>query len=69
VSRSQMYFLYMDLMECYYTSDFLFKDGVLPGKDKFDMRYYWDTHGTAEKQMETEHFNNSGDGNELFSNQ
>jgi hypothetical protein len=57
----------MDLMKCYYTSDVLLKDGVLPGEDKFDMRYYWDTNGTAEKHMETEHINNGSDGNELFS--
>jgi hypothetical protein len=34
-------------------------DGVLPGEDKFDMRFYWDTNGTAEKQMETEHINST----------
>jgi hypothetical protein len=63
-----MCFLYMHLMGCYYTSDVLLEDGVLPGEDKFDMRYYWGTNGMAEKQMETEHINNGDDGNELFSN-
>ena len=52
--RSQLCFFYMDVMERYYTSDVSLEDGVLPGDDKFDMRYYWDTNETEEEKMETE---------------
>ena len=66
--RSQLCFFYMDLMERYYTSDVSLEDEVLPGDDKFDMRYYWDTNETDEEQIETELTNNGGDGDALFSN-
>jgi len=66
--RSQLCFFYMDMMERYYASDVSLEDGVLPGDDKFDMRYYWDANEMEKEKMETEPTNNGGDGNELISN-
>ena len=62
ISRSQVCFFYIDMMERYYTSDESLEEGVLAGVDKLDMSYYWDTNKTESELIESKPTNDEGNG-------